>query len=212
MRIFISGGSGLGKTTLTNKLTEVTGLPIKGEVIRSLYNSDKDFFKRPFLVRQSVIFAEYLKLHQSDESFISDRSVLDIGLWTNLNEPSIKIETYLSLIQENDVIVIVPTPSFEHYDNNPGIFFDDPLRFQAYYQLEVFKYMTLEETQNDRSKFLFYVWRLTKELERQFLHYVNMSKATVIYHPANAEDFYSWQTRTIESIKTLKVSNVDQTS
>lgn len=207
MRIFISGGSGLGKTTFTKALTGKTGLPIKGEVIRSLYDNNKDLFNMPFHVRQQIIFAEYLKLHQSNEEFISDRSVLDIGLWTNVNAPMIRIESYVKYINPEDVVIVVPTPSKQHYYDNPMIFFGDPLRFESYYQTEVYKYMTREEAwdPNNRQAYLDYVWRLTRELEHKFLALSKLGDFKVIYHEANPDNFYDWQNSAIQDLIKLNI-------
>lgn len=193
MRVFISGGSGLGKTTFTSRISELLKLPVKGEVIRSLYNSHKDLFALPFLVRQQIIFAEYLRIHQLNEKFISDRSVLDIALWTNVNDEVIKVQSYLKYIKPEDVVVVVPTPSLQHYLDHPEIFYDDPLRFDAYYYTEIYKYMSREEALENREEVLRHIWRLTVELEHRFVKLAQAGDFTLVYNKADPDNFYSWQ-------------------
>lgn len=200
MRIFISGGSGLGKTTFTHQISELLKLPIKGEVIRSIYNRNPDLFSLPFLVRQQIIFTEYLKIHQSQESFISDRSVLDIALWTNINDPVIKVESYLKYINPEDVIIIVPTPPVDHYLNNPGIFYDDPLRFESYYYTELYKYMTYEDARSNREDSLRLIWRLTVELELRFVSLAKLGNLQYIHERFDPDNFYSWKDKSLTKL------------
>lgn len=200
MRIFISGGSGLGKTTFTHQISELLKLPIKGEVIRTIYNRNPDLFSLPFLVRQQIIFAEYLKIHQSQESFISDRSVLDIALWTNLNDSVIEVESFLKYINQEDIIVIVPTPPVTHYLNNPGIFYDDPLRFESYYYTELYKYMTYEEARSKVEESLKLIWRLTVELEQRFVNLAKLGNLNYIYESFDPDNFYSWKDKALNKL------------
>lgn len=79
MKIAIIGAQGVGKTTIANDLSAVTGIYVLPEVAREMiaegFTLDKgatEEFEREMLFRQTTLEGVF------DEDFIADRSILDI--------------------------------------------------------------------------------------------------------------------------------------
>lgn len=132
--IFLSGGSGCGKTTfckdIVNKYPDVE---LVIDVIRDIHKKHPYISYLPTNERQLVYTTEYIKVHQRTEfsNFISDRSLLNVLAFWKMNP---KVVSYLNLEKNNtDLIILIPVPSFKWYEEHVDYFYD-PIRINTYKQ------------------------------------------------------------------------------
>ena len=131
--IYISGGSGTGKTTFCTKMSAHYGVPLIINVIRDIHTKSPYVSHLPRNERQFVYALEYIKVHHSTnpENFLSDRSLLNVlAFW------KVQPEVIGFLGLENkipDLVIILPIPAFSWYQENISCFMD-PIRIDTYKQ------------------------------------------------------------------------------
>lgn len=125
--IFVSGGSGLGKTTLIQALNEEYSIPLMSSFIREKHKKFPEIAQLPENDRQYIYEVGLYSLHQiRDRQFLSDRSVFDAYVRTGRKS---EIVRYVDLdVIPPDLLVIVPTPPLEWYLKKIEFFISDNMR------------------------------------------------------------------------------------
>ena len=129
--IYLSGGSGTGKTTFCNKMSAHYNIPLITDVIRNIHKKHPYISDLPTNERQLVYATEYLKIHHTAEPprFISDRSILNVLSFWGL-EP--EVVHYLGLKRKSpDLLILLPVPSFQWYIEHIS-YFSDEIRISTY--------------------------------------------------------------------------------
>jgi hypothetical protein len=128
--IYISGGSGIGKTTFVRIMAQNYGINMVTDVIRSMHKKHPDIRDLPFAERQLIYTIEFIKLHHLTDRFLTDRSIFDVLAWSGTSVEMIK---YLGIeMHVPDLIIMCPLPSFAWYQHNIDYFTHDLVRLSAY--------------------------------------------------------------------------------
>jgi hypothetical protein len=133
--IYLSGGSGIGKTTFCSKMRDKYGISLVTNVIRELHSKDPGINYLTFNDRQLIYTMEYichhLRLEQTlHERVLSDRSLLNVLAWWGVN-PKVVRHFRLELAKP-DLVIILPVPSMQWYATNGFYITGDPVRRDAY--------------------------------------------------------------------------------
>jgi hypothetical protein len=130
---FISGGSGCGKTTFCNRVSERYPITLETNVIRSLHK-EEDFPLLPGVAKQLTYFTRYLDLHRVSShlpnfKILSDRSILNVLAFWEIPPETVK---YLGLeVIKPDLIILVSPPPFIWYRDHID-YLKDPIRISTY--------------------------------------------------------------------------------
>jgi len=128
---YLSGGSGIGKTSFCNKMSVHYGIALVVDVIRNIHKKYPHISDLPTNERQLIYATEYIKIHHTQERqrFISDRSILNVLSFWEL-EP--EVAHFLDLQNKNpDLLILIPVPSYKWYINHIS-YFSDPIRMSTY--------------------------------------------------------------------------------
>lgn len=151
--VFLSGGSGCGKTTLCKNIYErYEEVELVIDVIRNIHKKYPYISYLPTNERQLVYTTEYIRVHQIKDLkfFLSDRSLLNVLSFWKMNP---KVVSYLELEDSNpDLIILIPVPNYEWYKNHVSYFYD-PIRINTYKQRAG---LTKENLSDDEISILFY--------------------------------------------------------
>jgi len=134
-RIWVIGGSGLGKSSFVDTTSEYFNLKHVPEAMRE---APKSVWEMDFLSTQLYFVMQYIsRQFHSACGTIHDRCLLDTMLWGMY--PHYNNEPFVDLFKKNnvfvdflDVFVIAPTPKFSFYKEHKEIWLDDPLRKSCY--------------------------------------------------------------------------------
>lgn len=200
MKVYLSGGSGLGKTTLAKNICKKYGVTYKGSITRNAAKNDPNFMDKPFEYRQAMLLNKMLEFHYSDEDrILNDRSYLDYYVWSAkvLHKKISKKGLPETLFNPDDILIIVPTPiNVNWYLDNISIFWDDKLRREAYIQVSNYK----AKTKTDLAKVLYNV---TSELENKITELALYSHPNPknIIHPKATVNYFDWSIQTLDELK-----------
>jgi hypothetical protein len=129
--VYLSGGSGTGKTTFCNKMSAHYGIALITDVIRNIHKKHPYISDLSTNERQLVYATEYIKIHHTSEPtrFISDRSILNVLSFWGL-EP--EVAHYLGMKNKSpDLLILLPVPSFKWYIDHIS-YFSDEMRISTY--------------------------------------------------------------------------------
>lgn len=203
-RVWAIGGSGLGKSTLVNRIHRKYGYEIVDEAMRA---AGEDVWDMDFFSVELFFSLKYISRHIKKEyGFIHDRSVLDTMLWGMYPhhhiEPFEKLFDEMGLFNEQDIFIIAPTPRLEFYKANKSNWLDDPLRksvyskdFERIYKASV---TDMEILRHARYK--------SKAIENHSKLILAKTKAKVIQFDKNTftdEDYYTWETEAVDQLGEL---------
>ena len=206
IKIYVSGGSGLGKSTFTQRLSKKLDLEYKSEGCRDLYDTVTDFLNQDFLYRQELLVNLYRRLYEYNGSFVSDRSVLEIICWTLNYSLSLSVEelarhanglltNYNYNTSSNNIYVIVPTPNIEIYKSI----------YESHIKTDPFRLDTFKEvikTYSDDTDLMLKCRYIALYTELVLENYLRRFDITII-KPSYEENNYfeSWQDSAYRSIK-----------
>lgn len=129
--IFLSGGSGSGKTTFCKTISSHYSIPLIIDVLRGIHKKCPEISDLPKNEKQLIYATEYLKLHHTTEpsQFISDRSILNVLAFWGMNPD---VAQYLGLqTKQPDLIILIPVPTYKWYVDHID-YFADPIRIDTY--------------------------------------------------------------------------------
>lgn len=131
-KIFVTGGSGLGKSVFCERLATEFDLPYVSEGARTLFK-DSDLESMSFDDRQYALIAHYAALHHRTDDLISDRSLIDILVWSYLyNDNSVSLP---HLPYTNEYHIVVPTLCSGYYERYIDKYTGDEYRKSAYLEM-----------------------------------------------------------------------------
>lgn len=206
MRIFVSGGCALGKSTFCQSVSDALGIEYITNFMRNVLARD-ELTNKSFLERQSALENEFIKLHHTSGSFIIDRSYLDVSLWTyhgtfiarEKEAPQSVIDLVASKLSflEDDVIIVLPSPTKNHYyENVYDNIINDPIRYKSYSEVI--------GSGLGKSDFIDKLYSITDLLTRDMLRVVTAAKAQNnnfwVLTPKLSKNYYDWQSITQEMI------------
>lgn len=197
--IYVSGGSGLGKTTFVKLMERTYGLRSITEVIRSIHKNKPDVRDLEFSDRQFIYELEYFKLlHINTFSFLSDRSILDVFVWSGRSAEVVK---YLGLeTHPPDLIILLPTPSYEWYRTYIESFTRDMTRLNAYRDKFNLK-NTNRLTEEEIATLIYGIERDFGKKMRQMCDYLDWPYFIPVVKRGEIENFQSiWQAEAEEAI------------
>lgn len=207
--IFLSGGSGLGKTTFVKLMERTYGLKSITEVIRTMHKTHPDIKDLEFLDKQFIYEIEYFKLlHIQSFNFLSDRSIFDVFVWTG-RAPS--IVKYLGLDSHPpDLLILLPTPTFEWYRENIEYFTRDMIRLNAYRD----KFDLKHTNRLSEEEIATLIYGIEREHEKQMLSMCEMLDWPFFVPEIKRSDYQNfqsnWQKEAEEAI--IQIWNVPRLS
>ena len=131
--IFISGGSGSGKTTFCNNMSSRYPITLETNVIRSLHK-EESFSLLPPESKQLAYYTRYLDLHRVSAQLptfkiLSDRSLLNVLAFWEIPPDTVP---YLGLdMAKPDLVILVPVPTLDWYIGHID-YLKDPIRISTY--------------------------------------------------------------------------------
>lgn len=197
--IYISGGSGLGKTSFVKLMERTYGVQSITNVIRTINKKHQEVQDLKKEDRQFIYEYEYLKLlHISSFNFLSDRSVLDVFVWSDRNPEVVK---YLGVSgHPPDLLIVLPTPSFEWYKKHIDHFTRDMIRLNAYRDL--FRVKHSEHLSEDEiAQFIYTIERNFEQKIRQMCDFLEWPYFVPEAKRDDIENFQThWQMEAEEAI------------
>lgn len=154
MRIAITGAMGVGKTTLTNQLSEALGIKLLPEVARQLIEEGHklDGEATPELELLTAYYQE--KLEEGDD-WIADRCLIDILAYSTLlftDEKLLNELDYRLYKAKYDIILYIP-PEFPIEDDgfrSTDSDFQKKIDQEILKILKEYKYYTIKGTREER--------------------------------------------------------------
>jgi hypothetical protein len=133
--IYVSGGSGLGKSFFAEGLARALKLDYVDASVGNFLHL-QDFEKLPFEIRQLALILFYrekftnasFRALREKRNFVADRSMLDYFAWGDIPP----YPMFSALLPTPDCLVLVPTPHIEWYVLHAEVFTRKALRQKAY--------------------------------------------------------------------------------
>lgn len=205
--IFLSGPSGVGKSTLIEQLTEITGLKPVFEVTRS-----GNLMNESFATRQSFFILEYINRHinSKDSNFISDRSIFDYIFWTAYQGRVPELDNWYNLLNKfkdygawnkNDIYIIVPPVSRSMFIDciYPNSFQHNTFRNNIY----VLKFNDIYGHPPSEDQFIEFLYEFSVDMHR-FISKLALKLDLTIIDPVPSKDnAFGWQDNAIIQLKNI---------
>ena len=208
--IWLSGPSGTGKSTLIEKISPRYNLPIRKEVTRA----NDTILNYDLATRQLYFGLTYVNRHMAsqNESFISDRTILDYIFWTfydgRHDDGGIQhiMDEFVEVIKgwfvPGDVVVVPPFPEYTDFcDQIFSNFLTDQLRYAIYIgkHHDIYGYTPYNEVE-----FASFLYNMSKAMfmviQRTFKHHSGELGIAVLTPKSTSENYWSWQDAAVEQL------------
>ena len=119
----------------------------KTDIMRGLRNQFKWLNEMSFEDRQEFMVQSYIDVHNRSDSFMSDRSVLDLLAWTGFTREDMYMTEYSMIIgseiemlrtpvaRKPTLLILLPLPEQEWFEKNAEYYLSDPVRVNTYNDL-----------------------------------------------------------------------------
>lgn len=199
--VYLSGGSGTGKTSFCSKMSAHYGIALIVDVIRNIHKKFPYISDLPTNERQLIYATEYIKIHHTQEPqrFISDRSILNVLSFWGL-EP--EVAHFLGLQNKSpDLLILIPVPAYKWYIDHIN-YFSDPIRISTYKKRAGIDKETLNEKEVAE---LFYTQdRDMYDRMRKMCEYLEWRHFIPKIDRGNPDDFQrSWQQQAHDEMQTM---------
>lgn len=195
MKIFVCGGSAVGKTTFVEKIAEKYNLKQDDEIIR---NFPIDWFKDYSLMHRETLFllGQVLKEQKQEEDItIYDRSLIDVVAWMVDDYDKLLFQFVAdNFIKEGDLYIITPLETKRWLSENWKKYREDKIRWTCM-TTKLLEFFKLDEPKNyyDNRKHSFirdYVRFM--EFERYVMENI-LEKSKAKYYVCKDLKDYRWQ-------------------
>lgn len=201
MKVFCSGGSGLGKSTLCSLASQELSIPFIHGQARALSEKNPDFFKWSFIDRQKLIISRHSEYYKNNDTFITDRSIFDYIVWTKLQykEDEYYNNVLSSLDFKDTYIIIAPTPPRpSYYEVNEEKLREDVPRDKSYSEMILHMYGEAGIAQWGLA-----MWSLTRYLEFEIRSLANkFHDKDKIFH-SDFDTDYGWQKESLNWLQSI---------
>lgn len=200
-KIFLSGPSGVGKTTFVNTFCENNKDYNKVVNILTTISTNKLI---TFLDRQNLMINNLIELHNSSKNYICDRSILDVIMWTMAGNGLYSYKTFYNTLSRiksfNDTIYIIITtpPNFKSFKPILESILSEPKRYKAYQEIL--------KTDGDIGRKIYDHTLTTEALLREFINRWNEERVDNrlrTLYTDHSEDCYGWQGKVLSELSKL---------
>ena len=187
--IYICGGSAVGKTTFSEKLSKELDIPLIEEVIRQ---PPEWFYEYSLIHRETMFLLAQMQSELKEGNFIFDRCIVDVVGWMVDRKEDPVLYRYINenYIDSEGIYIITPPEDMKFILSHIDDYYTDPIRVKALSDKLGFK-IDRDERAFAKTYEAFARW----EREMMLKVIVGKVRPYLVYSSFNSRDLddYKWQ-------------------